>query len=111
MDTHLPGRQADDRQSHALQRHSTQSNGDLLSGGQQHIHLPLGGLGIDFSGLFDQIIGSVTLGRQNHQKLVPCPIGIGNDPRHVHDPLCVTDGAAAKFLYNQTHLGTPLFRK
>ena len=111
MDPHLPGRKAHHRQAHALQGHGAQGDGDLLAGGQQHIHLPLGGLGVDLLGLVNEIVGGVALSGQDHQELVPRPVGIGNDPRHVPDPLGVADGAAAKFLYNQTHVGTPLFRK
>ena len=36
----LPAGEGDDLVAHALDGHGAQGNGDLLAGGQQHIHLP-----------------------------------------------------------------------
>ena len=100
MHAHLPGRQTHHRQAHALQGHGAQGDGDLLAGAQEHVRLPLGGLGIDLPRLFNQVVGGVALGGQNHHDLVAGSISIGDDAGHVPDALGIPDGAAAEFLYN-----------
>ena len=43
-----------------------------LSGGQQHIHLPLGGVRIDLCRLFNQIIGGISLSGEHSHHLCYC---------------------------------------
>ena len=105
MDARLPGGKAHHRQSHGLQGHGAQGDGDLLPGAQEHIHLPLGGTGIDLPSFLDEIIGGVPLGGEDRQHPVPGLISIGDDARHVPDTLRVPDGRAAEFLNNEFHVG------
>ena len=51
---------------------------------------------------------SIPLSGEDHQHLVPRPVSIGNDPGHVADALGIPDGAAAEFLYDEFHVGSPL---
>ena len=39
-----------------LHRHGAEGHGHLLPGGQQHIHLPVGGKGIDFISNSDSVL-------------------------------------------------------
>ena len=103
LDPHLPGRQGHAGQAHGLQGHGAQGHGDLLSGREQHIHLPLGGVGVDLLRLGDEIIGGVPLGGEDHDHVIPRQIGLGDDAGHVADALGILHAAAAEFLYDQTH--------
>ena len=109
LDAHLPRRQRHAGQPHALQGHGAQGHGDLLSSGQQHIHLPLGGVGIDLLRLGDQVVGGISLGREDHDHVVALQIGLRDDARHISQPLGIPDGAAAEFLHNQTHSRVSFF--
>ena len=104
LNAHLPGRQGDAGQAHALQCHGAQGHGDLLAGGEQHIHLPLGGVGIDLLRLGDEIIGGVTLSGQDHDHVVARQIGLRDDAGDVADALGVLHRGTAEFLYDQTHM-------
>ena len=103
LDAHLPRRQRHAGKPHCLQRHGTQGYGNLFTGGQQHIHLPLGSVGIDLLRLGDQIVGGVALGGENHDHIVALQVGLGDDAGNVADMFGILDGAAAEFLYDQTH--------
>ena len=109
LNTHLPGGQGHTGQAHGLQGHGTQGHGDLLAGGQEHIHLPLGGVGVDLLRLGDQVIGGVTLGGQDHDHVVALQIGLRDDTGDISDALGVLYGAAAEFLYDQTHSRASFF--
>ena len=81
-------------------RHGEESDGNLLTGGQQHILLASGGIGVDFVRLGNQVVGGVALsGNDNHNVVALCE-GVGDDSRNVHDTLGVAHGGAAEFLYN-----------
>ena len=98
---HLPAGEGDDLIAHGLNGHGAQRNGDLLTGGQKHIHLPARGLGIDLLRFGNQIIGGVPLGGQHSYHAVALAIGLGDDPGHITDTVCVGNRTAAKFLNDQ----------
>ena len=97
----LPARERDGLITHTLNAHGAQGNGDLLSSGQEHIHLPLGSVGIELLCFFDQVVGGVPLGGQDHHNIVASLIGIGDDTGHISELISVSHRAAAKFLYNE----------
>ena len=99
----LPARQGDDRVAHGLDGHGTQRAGDLLAGGEEHIHLPLGTVGVDLGGLGDQVVGGIPLGGKHGHHAVAPAVGLGDDAGHVADAVCISHGAAAEFLYNESH--------
>ena len=99
----LPARQGDHRVAHGLDGHGAQGAGDLLTGGQQHIHLPLGGVGVDLRGLGNQIIRGVALGGEDRHDPVAPAVGLGYDAGHVADAVGIRDGAAAEFLNDESH--------
>ena len=100
---HLPAGQGNHRVAQPLNCHCHQRNGHLLSGGQQHIHLPLGCGRIDLRRFFQQVVSGIALSREHHHHLVPLLISICNDLCHVQDPLGVCHRAAAELLNNQCH--------
>ena len=110
LDAHLPGRQGHAGQAHGLQRHGAKSHGNLLPRGKKHIQLPLGGVGVDLLRLFNQVVGGVPLGGQDHDDIVALYIGLRDDSGDILDTLGVPHGAAAEFLYDQTHESIFLFR-
>ena len=99
----LPPGQGDHRIAHGLDGHGAQGAGDLLPGGQQHIHLPLGGVGVDLRRLGDEIVGGVPLGGEHRHHLMAPAVGLGDDAGHVADAVGVRNRAPAEFLYNQSH--------
>ena len=103
----LPAGEGDHLIAHSLNGHGAQGDGDLLAGGQKHIHLPLGSVGIELLGLGDQVVGGVPLGGEHHHHAVALLIGLGDDPGHVAHAVRVGDRAAAEFLYNQCHILFP----
>ena len=103
LDAHLPGGQGHTGQSHGLQCHGAQRHGDLLAGGKQHIHLPLGGVGVDLLRLGNEIVCSVALGGEDHNHVVPRQIGLCDDAGYVADALGISHAGAAEFLYDQAH--------
>ena len=70
LDAHLPCRQRHAGQAHGLQCHGAQGDGDLLAGGQQHIHLPLGRLRVDLLRLGNEIVRRVPLGGQDYDDVI-----------------------------------------
>ncbi len=76
---HLPSSQGYAGQAHGLQGHGAQGHRDLLSRGEQHIHLPLGGVGVDLLRLGNEIVCSVSLGGEDHNHVVPRQIGLCDD--------------------------------
>ena len=99
----LPARQRDDRIAHGLDGHGAQRAGDLFAGGEKHIHLSLGAVGVDLGGLGDQVVGGVPLGGKHGHNTVAPAVGLGDDAGHVTDAVCISHGAAAEFLYNESH--------
>ena len=103
VEARLPAQQGNHRVTHALDGHGQQRGGNLLPRGEEHIHLPLGGLFVDFGGLGDEVVGGIALGGDHHHHIVALLIGGGDNVRHIVDALGVLDGAAAELLYNQCH--------
>ena len=99
----LPPGQGDDRIAHSLNGHGAQGTGNLLPGGQEHIHLPLGAVGIDFSGLGDEVVGGVPLGGEHHHHVMAAAVSLCDNAGHVADAVGVRNGASAEFLYNESH--------
>ena len=100
---HLPSSQGYAGQAHGLQGHGAQGHRDLLSRGEQHIHLPLGGVGVDLLRLGNEIVCSVSLGGEDHNHVVPRQIGLCDDAGYVADALGISHAGAAEFLYDQAH--------
>ena len=100
LDAHLPGRQGYAGQAHGLQGHGAEGDADLLSCGKEHIQLPLGGVGVDLPRLFNQVVGGVPLGGQDHNHVIALDVGLRDDSCDILDALGILHGAAAEFLYN-----------
>ncbi len=83
-----------------LQRHGQQRDGDLLAGGDQHVHLPRRRVVVHAVGQFDQAVGFTAHGGDHHDHLITT----FPEARHPFgDGLNAFDGAyrgAAVFLDN-----------
>ena len=110
MDARLPAGQGNCRHAQTLQRQSHQSHGSQLTGCHQGIQLPLGRVGIDFLGLGDEMVRGLALCGYNHNHLIALAVGIGDDPRHMGDPLGICHRASSEFLYNKCHVIFPPLR-
>ena len=103
MEARLPAGQGDHRIAHGLDGHGAQGTGDLLAGGQEHIHLPLGGLRVDFRRFINQVVGGVSLGGEDRDDVIAFAVRLGDDTRHVANPVRIRHRGPAKFLYDQSH--------
>ena len=103
----LPAGQTDGGQAHFFQLHGHEGDGDLFADGEQHVHLPLGRIGIDLSCLFDQVVRGVTLGGEHDDDLVSGAISVGDDAGDALDLRGVRNGASAVFLNNQHCITSP----
>ena len=101
LEAGLPTQQRNRRAAELFDRHRQQRDGDLFTGGQQHIHFTLVGMGVDLIGLVDQIVGGIALSGHYDHHVVTLAVFLGNDASHVHHALGIGDRAAAEFLYNQ----------
>ena len=106
---HLPSSQGYAGQAHGLQGHGHERYALLLARGEQdvHIHLPLGGVGVDLLRLGNEIVCSVSLGGEDHNHVVPRQIGLCDDAGYVADALGISHAGAAEFLYDQPHFSFP----
>ena len=102
-DAHLRPRHRDGSDAFAMESHCEQSAGHLLTAGQQHVHFPLGGGGIEGVRQSSQFIGGVTHGGHHHHHVVPVFATTGNPPSHSLNALNTANGGAAKFLHQQGH--------
>ena len=98
--TGLPSGQGNNRVSQRLHRHGAEGHGHLLPGGQQHIHLPVGGKGIDFICLLNQLVGGIPLGGQHRHHLVAGLVCIRDDFSHMAQPGGISHRGSSEFLYN-----------
>ena len=89
-----------------LDRHGHQGDGDLLAGGQEHVHLACGRMLADFLGELDQFVGGVAAGADNDDDLVAGFLGADRFASGVHDALGVRHAAAAELLHDQRHLSS-----
>ena len=85
------------------QGHRQQGRGDLLPGGQQHVHLPgIRAVGhLPAQGL--QPIGLPADGGNHHNDLMAGVQAVRNATRHPLDALRIADAGAAEFLDDQRH--------
>ena len=104
LETSLPAGEGNGRITQSLDGHGAQGAGHLLAGGQQHIHLTLGCLGVDLHCLCNELIRGLTLGGEDGHHLVTLTVGIGDDAGNVFQPLLIGHRGAAKFLYDQSHI-------
>ena len=100
----LPAGERDHRIAHGLDCHGAQGAGDLLAGGEQHIHLPLGGVGIDLFGFGDEVVSGVALGGEDGHHVVSPPVCLSNNTGHVADAVRIRNGRPAEFLHNESHV-------
>ena len=107
LHAHLPAGEADDGVAHLLDAHGGQGDGDLLTGGEEHVHLALGSVGVDLHGLFDEVVGGVALGGEHHDHVVAGVIGAGDDVGDVLDLGRIGHRAASEFLNDQCHISIP----
>ena len=101
MHPHLESIQRHCRDIHGLQSHGHQGNRHLLACGQQHVHLPLFCFGIHTVCQRDQFICSLPHSGQDYHHIVACLVIFYTASGHVINPFLVSDGRAAKFLYDQ----------
>ena len=69
-DAHLRAGERDRVVPLGVDRHREQRDGDLLAGGQQHVHLAVGGLGGDLPGELDELVGHVPHRRDDRDDAV-----------------------------------------
>ena len=86
-----------------LDGHGHQGDGDLLAGGQQHVHLAGRRLLADLAGQRDQLVGGVAAGADDDDDLVAGLFGADGPPCRRHDPLGGRHTGAAEFLHDKGH--------
>ena len=91
----------------ALDRHGHQRDGDLLAGGQEHVHFAGRRLLGDLAGQVDQLVGGVAAGADDDDDLVAGLFGANGPPGRGHDPLRRRHAGAAEFLHDQCHEKSP----
>ena len=101
-DADLGAGEADGAFAERLDRHRHQRDGDLLAGGQQHVHLAGRRLLGDFLGQLDQFVGGVAAGADDDDDLIAGLLGADGPPRRRHDALRVRHAGAAEFLHDQS---------
>ena len=79
-------------------RHGEESDGNLLTGSQQHILLASVCLGVDFHLFVNKNVGEVALSGYDYDNVVAFRVGVGDDFRHVHHAFGVGNRGAAEFL-------------
>ena len=85
-----------------LDRHGHQGDGDLLAGGQQHVHLAGRRLLADLAGQLDQLVGGVAAGADDDDDLIAGLLGADGPPGRRHDPLGGRHAGAAELLHDKT---------
>ena len=99
----LPAGEGHRRASQLMKGHGEQGNGNLLSGGKEHIHLPRRQIAADFRCFFQQFIGGISLGGDHcHHLMALLPILFRNGG-HMEQALFVPHRGAAEFQYHQRH--------
>ena len=86
-----------------MQRHRQQRDRHLLAGGQQHVHLPLGGRAADRPSQARELIGGVAHGRHHDHQIVAGLAAGGDALSHGLDPFHIGHGGAAELLDQQGH--------
>ncbi len=100
-DADLSAGEADGWFAKFMDRHGQQGDGDLLAGGQKHVHFTSGWRFADFLGQRNKFIGRIAAGANHDDDLVAFLLSANGSPRRRHDPLRRRDAGAAEFLYDQ----------
>ena len=89
-----------------MDRHRHQGDGDLLAGGQELVHLPLGrrAVAADAACQCDEIVGGVAHGADDDDDLVALLLGRDGPAGGLVNPLRVGNAAAAEFLNDQAQV-------
>ena len=101
-DADLGAGEADGLLAERLDGHGHQGDGDLLAGGQEHVHLAGRRLVGDLAGQLDQLVGGVAAGADDDDDLVAGLLGADGPAGGGHDPLRVGHAGAAEFLHDQS---------
>ena len=109
-DAHLRAGERHRVEAARVDRHREQRDRDLLAGGEQHVHLALGGLGADVAGERDELVGDVPHRRDDRHhvvaRLLACDEAIGDRA----DAVGATHRRAAELGDHQCHLRVPSVR-
>ena len=62
--------------------HGQQGRRDAFAGGEEHVHLALGGILRDLPGQLDQLVGGVASGRDHRHDGVSGAVGVDDPARH-----------------------------
>ena len=81
-----------------VQGHRRQRDSGLFAGGEEHVHLPLGGHSHDFGGELNQAICHTTHGGDDDDDLVALSAVFRHAPGDIFDALGIADRTAAVFL-------------
>ena len=97
----LPAKKGDDRDAQLLECHREERDGDLLAGGEELVHFPLGMTRVDLFGFGDEVVRGIALRGDDDDDVVALAVGVRDDVRDVHDALGIGDGRTAEFLYDE----------
>ena len=102
-DPHLGPRHRCCGHAFGLKGHREQGNRDLLTGGQQHVHFPLGGIGIEGAGQGCELISGVAHRGDHHHQVIAIEARCSNALGNGLDALHAAHGGAPVFLNQQRH--------
>ena len=100
MESRLPAGEGHHGVAHLLDGHGAQGAGNLLAGGQEHIHLSARGVGIELQGFLNEIVRGVSLGGEHHHHIVSLFVCVGDDAGHIAHTLRICHRGTSKFLYD-----------
>jgi hypothetical protein len=86
-----------------FQSHRHQGYGLLFAGTQQHIHLPFGGIGIQFQCIGHKLIGLFAASGGDHHHLMAFIVGLEGPASRTADLLRIRNRCSAKFLHYNCH--------
>ena len=86
-----------------MEGHRQQGHRDLLARGQQHVHLPLGRVGVDGGSESGEFIGGVPHRRHHDHQVVALVTTAADALGHGLDALDACHRGSAKFLNQQGH--------
>ncbi len=99
-DADLGAGEADGRLTQRLNGHGHERNGNLLAGGQEHVHLTGRRLVADLAGQGDEFISRVAASADDDDDLVVGLLGPERTSSRRHDALGRRHAGAAEFLYD-----------
>jgi hypothetical protein len=94
--------EADGAFAERLNGHRHEGDGNLLAGGQKHVHFAGGRRVAQFAGQFDQLVGGIAARADDHDDLTAFLLGADGFARGRHDAFRVFEAGAAEFLHDQT---------